>query len=194
MNWVPFAVAAWIAFGLELGLSGLIAKRFGTIVVEPSFVMPLAVFVALGAPHTHAIWACLLLGLLLDLTRPPSLEGGLGTLVVIGPGALGYLVAAQLVLSLRPMVIRRNPLTLGVLSALAALVASLVLVAVFTIRAAFDDPVVWSTWPQFAGRAASSLYTGLVGVFMGWVLIRLSPAFGFNLGHRHLPIRSYERH
>ncbi len=192
MNWLPFAVAAWLLFGLELGVADLVAQRFGTVTLQPGFVLPLAVFVALGAPQVQAVWACLLLGLVMDLTRPVFTAAST-ELVVLGPHALGYLVAAQLVLALRSVVIRRNPLTMGVLTVLASIVASLVVVAAFTIRSLFGDAVVWSPGTELAGRLGSSFYTGAVAVLLGWALIRLSPAFGFNLGHRHIPSRAYER-
>lgn len=193
MNWLPLAIAAWVLFGLDLGVADLIQQRAGGAAMQPSFIMPLAVFVALGAPHTHAVWTCLFLGLLVDLTRPRYVGATHADLVVIGPHALGYLLAAQLVLTLRSVVIRRNPLTMGVLSALASLVCGLVVATAFTVRSLFGDPVEWDTWRELLGLAGSSLYTGLVAVPLGWILIRLSPAFGLNLGHRHIPSRAYER-
>ncbi len=192
MNWLPFLVAAWLLLGMDLGLADRIAQQVRSVVIQPSFVMPLAVFVAIGAPQVHAVWACLLLGLVLDLMQARFTSAS-SDLVVLGPNALGYLLAAQLMLSLRSVVIRRNPLTIGVLSLVASAVSGLVVVAAFTVRSLFDDAVVWDTWGELLGRMGSSLYTGAIGVPLGWILIRLSPAFGFNLGHRHMPTRSYER-
>lgn len=192
MNWVAFAVTGWIALGLQLGLGSLLEQRFGAVAVGPGFVMPVAVFVAMGAAPSHAAWACLVLGLMLDLCQSRPTTAG-GVLIVVGPEALGYLLAGQLVLSLRSMMIRRNPLTLAVLTVFASALASLVVVAALSVRAAMGDVVVWNAWRQLLGALGTAGYTGLAALPMAFVLVRLSPWFGFNLGHRALPRRAYER-
>lgn len=193
MKWLPFAVAAWLALGLELGLAPQLAWQLRSVTAQPSFVLPLAVFVATGAAANHAVWACLVLGLLLDLVWLWPASSSAGGLTVLGPHALGYLLAGQFVLAMRSMMIRRNPLALATLSVVASLVAGVAIVAVFAIRDALGDIVVWSTWTELLGRLASSLYTGVVALAMGFVLLRLAPVFGFTLGTRGMPRRAYER-
>lgn len=192
MNWVAFAVTAWIALGLQLGLGSLLEQRFGAVAVGPAFVMPLAVFIAMGAAPAHAAWACLVLGLILDLCQSRPTSAG-GVLVVVGPEALGYILAGQFVLSMRSMMIRRNPLSLAVLTVFASILASLVVVAAFSVRAAMGDVVVWHPWRQLLGALGTAVYTGLAAIPMAFVLVRLSPWFGFNLGLRAVPRRAYER-
>ncbi|MFM9995977.1 MAG: hypothetical protein ACKVU4_09260 [Phycisphaerales bacterium] len=193
MRWLPFAVGAWLALGLELGLAPQLAWHVRTVTIQPSFLLPLAVFVAMGAAANHAVWACLVLGLLLDLTWRWPASTLSDTLTVLGPHALGYLVAGQFVLAMRSMMIRRNPLALAALAVAASLISGVTIVAVFAIRDALGDIVVWSTWTELLGRMGASIYTGVVALVMGFVLLRLAPVFGFTLGPRGMPRRAYER-
>ncbi len=175
MNWIVFAVVAWIAFGLEIGLRPLISPGDGSI--APSFVIPLLVYVSLWAPARTALWAALVLGLGADLLSSIDLATS-GNATVIGPRAIGYLLGAQLVIASRGVVIGRSPVTLVVLSIAAAFVAGVVVVALFTLRS-FYDPVVWSPGRQLGVRFFSALYTGVSALALSLVLIPLGSAFQF---------------
>ena len=192
MNWLPFVLVAWVLVGVHKGAADLFGLEFGAAEFRPDLVLPLAVFAAMVLPTPSAAWVCLGLGFVMDLLNERPATSGDG-FVVVGPHALGYLLAGLLVLQVRSMMIRRNPLTLGALSAVAAVVSGVVIVAAFTIRHAVDPRLVWSTWGEVLGRFGSAAYTGLAGLVLAWPLIRLSPLLGLNLGQRSLPRRAYER-
>ncbi|MEM9066724.1 MAG: hypothetical protein AAGB51_14690 [Planctomycetota bacterium] len=177
MNWPLFALCLWILLGFELSAKAIIA--LGPTGIAPSFVIPLAVFVALGAPPVHALWACLIAGLCLDLTG----RAGGSDAVVPGPHALGMLLAGQLVLATRSIVIRRNPLTLAALSAAAALLTGLVVVFLYGIRSLLFGSVDASGWDQLVARSGAALYTGVTGLLLALVLVPSVGLFGFQTDH-----------
>lgn len=176
MNWLTFSVIAWLCFGLELGLKG--GLRIGPS-IAPSFVMSYAVFLALLAPHRSALWACFALGLLCDLTAKIGLSGLDRSVTLVGPYTLGYLLAGQLVVTMRAMMIRKNPFTMALLAVLASAVAGVVVVAVYSFRSILlGDPLAIQPTPELLGRLASAVYTGLLALVMSLVLIPMAPAFG----------------
>src|SRR5207244_5051393 len=121
--------------------------------------IPLGVFVAMTAPPRQALWANFALGVCIDLLW---LHEGAGVFTIVGPYALGFLLGAQLVLTLRGLMLRRNPLTLLFLSILAAAAAQLVVVAVLTFRSVlpWGGGLVWSRTLELLQRMGSALYTG----------------------------------
>jgi len=93
VSWLAFAVALWVGLGLELGLRD--ALRLGAGPVSPSFVVPITVWFVLNASSRRALWAALIAGAMLDLTAAmPRTDGG--DALILGPRALGMLVAAPL--------------------------------------------------------------------------------------------------
>lgn len=176
MKWLMFALVAWVMVGLETGLKP--ALQLGPTPIAPSFVLPLAVVVAMFASSSASLWACLLLGLMIDLTwKIPRTD--FGTATMIGPYALGYLLAGQLVLTLRGIMMRRNPLSVAFLSAAAAIVANVVVVAIITLHTAFyNDPIDWSPPQQLLARLISALYTGLIGLVLAPALLFVAPFMG----------------
>ncbi len=188
MNLLVFSLAAWVLFGLELGLKDTL--RIGPHAVAPSFVLPLAVFIATYAPPITARWACLLLGLLMDLTSQIDLQGG-EAVTAIGPYALGYLMACQFVLAVRSMMIRKNPLTLVVLTILAGLIMQILVVALLSAREVYD-PIIWPAGSQLVTRFLSSLYTGVTAFICSLILIPMLGLFAFHqpYGRRTFRMRS----
>lgn len=186
MRWFPFLIVAGVMIGLELGLKSGFALAGRPI--APSFVMVLAVVVAIGAPPKQALWACLLLGLTMDLTFDQPLGDGRSIVNVPGPYALGYLVAAQLTLAMRTLVFRKNPLTIALVSIFASLVANIVVVAFFTLRSMYD-PVIWSASTELGYRFLSALYTGLLGLILSPLFLLLNPLMGLTTGLHRKGIR-----
>jgi cell shape-determining protein MreD len=173
VNWIAFAAAAWLCFGLELGLkSALSLGPTGAGQVAPSFVVPLAVFIALSAPGLHTLWACLLLGLVMDLTW-------IREQMVVGPWALGFLLAGFLTLNVRGLMIGRNPVTMTVMSIAFAAVAALVVVAITTIRSWLYSAPASAPGADLAVRLASALYTGAAGLLMFFLLAAAAGVFRF---------------
>ena len=179
MNRLALAVAAWIAFGMELGLAPALAPGSGAI--RPGFVLPLLVFVAMHAPARAALWTALVLGVGLDLLTPWKITD-LETVTLVGPHALGCFVAAQFVLAMRGMVIHRNPLTIGLLTLLAGAIAAVVVVAVMTVRGFFPDPIVFAPTRELLTRLGSAAYTGAVSLVLAFPLLGLTGVFGFAQG------------
>lgn len=178
LNWPLFVLVAWILFGLELGLRP--ALRLGPTEIAPSFVVPLLVFVALSAPSGVVCWTALALGLVTDLTNiVPTRDGG-PSVTIVGPYALGYLLAGQLVLTLRSMMIRRNPFTMAFLAVLATALAEIVVICLFTIRRAYGDPVVWDALHELTMRLGTALVTGLTGLVLALLLNPLGQALGLH--------------
>lgn len=180
MSWILFSIVAWFILGLELALRELLQVGPGGI--APNFVLPLMVFVALWAPARVAIGAAFCLGLLVDLTGPILIDGV--TQTVAGPHALGYMLGAALVLNTRGAVMRRNPVTLIVLTILAGVVCSLVVVFLHSIRDLYE-PFAWRPTAELLVRLASSLYSALAAAILGIILFALLPLFGFPAGVPH---------
>jgi cell shape-determining protein MreD len=180
VNWLVFAITAWVGFGLETGLKDSLA--IGSTGMAPSFVIPLAVYVAMNAPTRHALWAALVIGLVLDLTWAVGLRDQPRAVTIVGPYALGMLLAATLVLQVRGVVNRRNPLTLMILTVLASVACHVVVSAMLGVRAVYD-PIAWSPVSQLASRMGMSLYTGVGALAISFVLIPLTPAFAFSQPH-----------
>ncbi len=185
MNWLVFALVSWVAFGLEIGLRPLLSPGQGNI--APSFVIPVLVYVALWSPARTALWAGLILGLAADLTSAIDLNP-VGAATIVGPHAIAYLLAAQLVVAARGVVIGRSPVTLVTLSVLASLVSGILVVAILTIRG-FYDPIVWSPGAQLGFRTLSALYTGLIALALYLILTPLGGAFSF----QHAPAARFTR-
>lgn len=183
MNWVVFAFLAWLFVGLETGFKDAIAINFDSGPVAPSFLLCLTAYVALGAPPNVARWAALLLGILADLSFDLPLKDSFSQAFLIGPFALGHLLAAQLVLTLRGMMIRRNPLTLGFASMCGALACQILVIAIFSLRRGiFGDDLSLAPWyVELVLRSASSLYTGLLAVVLSFALLPLAPLMGLNM-------------
>jgi hypothetical protein len=185
MNPFPILVAVlgWLCLGLEVGLKGRLSFEIGTRLAAPSFVVPLAVFIAVCATPTQTLWTCLGLGLMLDLLSRVDVGRGTETITVIGPHALGLLVAGQFVLLTRGLMIRRNPLTIVALSIPAALLMHIVIVAFFTIRQVYAPIATWSTTAELATRFVSSLLTGGSALAVSIVLMPMAPALGLQPVH-----------
>lgn len=172
MRWAVVAVFAYFLLGIELVLPGLL--RLGPTIVAPSFVVPFVVFVAMFAPPTRAYWLALVMGLCVDLLTPWE-----GRTVVPGPHALGLLIAAFLIVTIRSS-LNRNTLSLIVFSIIAAALSHLVLVGLMTVRARYTVPTVWDGSEQLVQRLLASLYTGGSAAVLGLALFPCQGLFRFS--------------
>lgn len=177
MNWLVFAFVTWIMLGLELGLKS--SLQLGDSSIAPSFLAIYAVFVATAAPPRSSQWACLILGALIDLTGPVPRMDAASSFTVLGPNALGAFLMCQLVLSVRGLLFRRNPLTIAVLAAVGFAIWQVVVTAVFTIRSFTGDPTAWSPASELGARLGASLYTGLLALPLALILLMIAPLFAF---------------
>lgn len=176
MNIFLLALLAWVALGLEMALPPVLDA--GGSGVQPSFLIPLLVFIALHADTRPTLWAAIVLGLLVDLLQPVALVDG-GSVVIPGPHALGFFLAAYMTLSLRGMVVRRNPLTVLILSILGSVAVAMVVIAFMTLRSLFDPSLAWRGATELMPALLSALYTGLAALLMSVPLFALTPFFGF---------------
>ncbi|MDP7028751.1 MAG: hypothetical protein QF733_00850 [Phycisphaerales bacterium] len=180
MRWWVLLVLAIIAVGLDSGLMGVFTLR-GLGHATPSASACLITFVALQARPRAALWAAWVIGCMLDLS--PSSGGGVGTVAIVGPNALGAVAATQVVLLLRPVVFRRRVITMAVVSGLAAICLGLGAATVETVR-------WWMPWthalapppagPQVVTIGFSGLYTMLVGLPIGAMLLGTSRFWRFD--------------
>lgn len=176
MNWAIFALLSWLFLGLEQGLRP--ALQVGSLAVAPSFVLVLIVFVSLWARTGTALAAAMVLGFFLDLLNlQPTTVGE--SAVVVGPWALGCVLAAYTTLNFRAMVFKRNPLTMGFLCTLGAAVANVLVLAILALRSRYDVVLLQSASGDLVQRLFSSLYTGVLGLVLAPALAWLSPWLGF---------------
>ncbi len=186
MKWLAFAIAALAAIGFDTGLSELLRiEALGNI--QPSLAAAVAVFVALWAPRTSALWACLVMGLLRDLSNPITADWG-RVVYWPGPYALGFVAGAWLALRLRPSLLRRRALTVGAMTFVTMLVAQAVVIMLGILRSSPWYPggaLHWSDTTAMAEmwrRALIAVYSGLLAVPAGWVLLRSARLWGFQTG------------
>ncbi|MEX2217504.1 MAG: hypothetical protein WD749_01985 [Phycisphaerales bacterium] len=174
MNILLVILLGWLCLGLDAGLRQSLTVNLGAS-GSPSFVIPLAVAIALCAPPVHALWACLALGLALDLTSP-NLAGA--PVYIPGPNAVGLLLGAQFILAVRGLVMRRNPLTIVVLSVAAAAISGIAVTAIFTFRSFYDTP--GHPAQELASRLLSAGLTGGTAFVLSFLLLPLSPMLGLS--------------
>lgn len=179
MRWPLILVLAYLLLGIDLAVKE--AVRIGETSIAPSLVLPFVVFVSLFAPERWVLWFALCVGAAVDLTSARA--GGPGAVVVPGPGALGFLLGAYLVVLVRPWMIRRNPRSLVAMSLVCALVAQLVLMFVMSLRALYTEPAGWDVVSESWQRLVSAFYTCGVSLLMAAVLYPSFDVFGFPVQH-----------
>ncbi len=173
-------VLGWLCLGIEAGLRGVLSISVGQMQSAPSLVIPLMVFVCICSPPMQALWTAIGLGVALDLIwqHPTATE----PLTIIGPNAVGFFVAAQFILAIRGMVIRRNPLTAAALSFPGAAIVHIVVVAILTIRHVWDPALPWAPTAELGARMLSAVLTIPAGLVVGVLLMPLAPALGMTSG------------
>ncbi|MBS0192503.1 MAG: hypothetical protein U0573_07665 [Phycisphaerales bacterium] len=174
MNLIAVAVAGYVAFSLELGLRNSFAIGGG---IAPSFVFVLCTILAIGAPGSLVLWICLVFGVLTDLTWPHEVLSG-EPVTIVGPYAIGYLIAGQFILALRSQIIKRNPLSVGFMCMTGYFVAQTVVVAIYTFRWIYTPTMPWEPTHQLLQRVLAAVYTGILGVLIGFLAQALSAALG----------------
>jgi len=182
MNWVIFGAISWLMVGLEKGLRD--ALSIGPSGIAPSFVFVFLAFVALSAPRPTVMWASVILGLVMDLVFEVPMRQSGGTVTIPGAHVLAYALGCQLILAMRPLMIRRNPLTLGFLSCVGSLVANLALTTIFTLRHLFGAPLAWETKHEYIAALGSAAYTGVLGLFLAFALLPLAGPLGMHGAHQ----------
>ena len=174
MNWIVFAIAAYLFIALEVGLRPL----FLASEVEPSFVLILAVYIGLMAPSQALVWAFLILGALLDLAAGP-----ISGVYILGPSALGYLVGSCAIIQFRGLVFRESLFSLAVMTIVAGIFIHLTIVFIYTFRGfgvITGEPVAqWSATGQLFNRLLELFYTAALAFPVGWLLYKTTPIWDF---------------
>ncbi|MBA4028180.1 MAG: hypothetical protein C0475_03415 [Planctomyces sp.] len=179
MSNVAIAVVAYLLLAVEIAVRQALNPGGTATPVAPYFVLPLVVHVALHASVPQALWTGALCGLMLDLLSRHTPAGGVGpSVVVVGPGALGYLACAYLVLVLRGVLLTWNPLVLVTMSIVGSALAGVVGVALLLVRAAIDPAVGVAARAELSGALLSSLYTGLTALGLWPALRVIAPRIG----------------
>ena len=179
MRWAVFAIIAFAIVALQLSLAGaLTLHTVGGL--KPNLVAALAVFIALFAHRTSVLWGCWLLGLMLDL-GPAATPGPVH---VIGPHALGYVFGGFLILQLRSMVFRRRALTLGFLTFVFMVGAAVVAIFILGVRSFYpgESPMPGGALSELVRRMGTALYSGLLAIPFGWLLLTTFPLWNFQSG------------
>ncbi len=181
MRALIFAIVAFLCLGLDVSLSGVLALGSDTR-ITPTFLGVLAVFIALFASRSAALWGCWTIGVLMDLGLPLGDPGG-GPVRLIGPHALGFVAAGFMLLQLRTMVFRRRALTLAVLTFAAMAMVFLVAISLYTVRGWLPGgDEVWAGFQpldELLRRFFMALYTAGLAFPVGYLLVRTIPVWGF---------------
>jgi rod shape-determining protein MreD len=176
MSWAVFAITLWLGLGFDVGLRDALAV--GQSGAAPRFVMVFLAFIAASAPKEAALWAGLATGLALDVLDLRTSPGG-GLVTTIGPNALGCATAAYAVVLLRASVMRKNPLALPMLAALATFLAGVVSVAILQTRSLYDPSLTFGAGAALVRTLFSALLTAALALPLGPLLLFVSPLFGF---------------
>lgn len=183
-----FAIFAWLALGLEIGLRD--ALELGQSGVTPSFVIVLLAFVASHAPRHAAVWAGVTLGALLDLTAARPDNTGQGIVTVLGPSAVGCAAAAYTIVVMRGSMMRRNPLTLALLSVVAMAMVTIVSTTLLEFRSFWDPTLSVRASAELWVGALRGLYSAALAIPLGAALAFATPLFAFPQQHRSRGWRS----
>jgi rod shape-determining protein MreD len=157
MRWLSFFILAYVAIGLQLGISHAMEWHQA----KPYFSLLAVVFIALNAPRDAALLGAFILGILQDITT----QGTMGLY------AFSYGCVAMFIFSIQSAVYRKHPLTQFVLTLIAGLITATTLTIHDWLR------------PPGSGAAAlfySAIYTAILAPFIIGFLQRIGPMFGFD--------------
>lgn len=177
MNWVAFGLLLWGAAGLEQGLAG--AFEVGSWGISPRVSLILLAFVSLFASRWHALWAGIVTGVTLDLFHVVGVSGAERSIAVIGPHALGCLLAVYAVLTARSMVFRDRVSTLAMVSFAVTLLVGVTSSSVLLMRSAYDTIELVSPGRMLIVWMGSAVYTGVAAFPIALVFAVIRPLMGF---------------
>jgi rod shape-determining protein MreD len=170
MRWGVFVIA--LAIFLVMDQSFLQVLALGS--VFPGVCGTLVVYVAMFSPRSTSLWAAFICGLMLDLGSPDLLTTG-QSIHVIGPYALGFTLGAYLVVLLRSIMVRRNPLTIAMLLIPCLLASSVVYLAIWSLRGFYTETVLpWggvSLGIEMGRILGWILYSSVLAIPVGWLLL-----------------------
>jgi rod shape-determining protein MreD len=165
MRWLPFLILAYLALGLQLGLSGYVELHGA----RANLVLLVAIYVAAHAPRDEGLLACFLLGGVQDLLS----EGPWGLY------ALSYTLVALFVLSTHELVYGDHLLTHFTRALLGSWITAAVLIVHGWIYPLFHHKLPNWVHPAGVPLLLGSLYTAVLAIPVMLLLQRTRKAFGF---------------
>jgi rod shape-determining protein MreD len=165
MRWLPVFVLAYIAIGIQVGISGEV-RIHGA---GPNLGLIVAVFVALSAPRDAALLACVLIGAMQDLATSQA------------PGlyALSYGLMAWFIVSLQNVVYREHPGTHAALVLVAGIANGLIIWIHGRLPGGLGGHRV-----SIVLLLLTAVYTTLIAIPVLIVLLRSRRVFGMQLQRR----------
>ncbi|MEM1355723.1 MAG: rod shape-determining protein MreD [Planctomycetota bacterium] len=172
MNWIVFAIAAYLAYALQQGLGHF--WRIGDH--EPLLPLILLVFIALQGSASTVAWAAILLGLLVDIETQ-------GVTDLVGPWALGFLAAGYTLLQLRNLLFKDSVFTIAIMSLVSGVFAVLVPTILYAMRGigflTGEGIADFSAAQQLFDGFLMLVYTTALSIPVGWLLLKSKEAWGF---------------
>lgn len=186
MRWPTLAFFAYILLGLEQGLAVAMAQP-GHYSAAPGLLLILAVFIGLSAPASMALWSALALGILYDLAHPIMIKElhGVTDAVIVGPGAIAFLIATLVLLKSRGLVYRGSLWSILIFTFIAGIFVHLSIVLIFAMRGLSflvlpgEHIIGWNWSGELVNRFISLICTTTLAFPIGWVLLRSFALFGF---------------
>ena len=175
MNWLLFAILAYLGYALQL----LLAPLWPMGGHEPLILLILLVFIGLQAPAMAVGWSAIVLGLCVDI-QLQQYEPGL-----IGPWELGFLAAGYALVQLRNLLFRDSMFTIAIMTLIAGIFALLVATTLHALRNNVgmfgNEPVeAFSAADQLVHGFKSLLYTTALAIPLGYLLLRSRPLWSFS--------------
>lgn len=181
MRWVAYFILAYMAVGLQVGLSAYAGVRGAA----PNLVLLAVIYIGINAPRDAALLGCFCLGVMQDLVSsyPPGLY------------AFSYGLVAMFVISTQQLVYREHVLTHFSLALVGGLMTAAVLLVHGLIhppgpRVAEHESPVGVVLPAIrlspAREFARVVYTALLAVPVLGVLQRVKRVFAFQPPRRRL--------
>jgi hypothetical protein len=185
MRWFIFFSFAFVLYVLQFGLRSLWQLPIGPFEdASPDLLLILGVYVAIRAPRHTVFWAMLVLGMLTDL-QPVRVDTQ-SQVLIIGPGALGFMLGGFVALQLRAVMFRERLTAVMALTFVVGVFVHLAIVALLTMRGLpvlpSDAIEAWSPANQILQRLVSLIYTVVFAIPLGWVLMRSKQFWRFESG------------
>jgi rod shape-determining protein MreD len=166
MRWISYFILAYVALGLQAGLSAFVGYHGA----PPNFVLLAVIFIAINAPRDAALLGCFSLGLMQDLL---SLEP-------LGLYALAYGIVGMFVVNTQQIVYRAHPLTHFTLAAVGGLIVALLIMLKGWIHGSPTPPSLIFT---------TVIYTAVLSPFILGVLQKFNRVFAFQPTRRKVVMR-----
>ncbi len=172
MHWVGVIILGYVLVLIQTSLGAVLTidtRMLGPI--RPDLVAHLAVFLALqsrsGVEAALAAWG---LGLALDLTS----SGGMSDSTVVGPMALGYVLATAAVFRIRDLFYKDRPLPQVFFAAVFCLIAHGTWITLQQLRVGGDEGMAGygQLWLKVVALA---IYSSALMPPAGWLYQRIAP-------------------